>query len=114
MRILNKLTIASVKRNKKRSIVTMIGVALSVALIFTVVAIPMSAMNTLKNYQLETYGDFHYAFETSRATNFLSLKTFQTSRATIIPSRLNLVRMTFSLTALRRHTQSPTIRASIL
>lgn len=63
MRILNKLTIASVKRNKKRSIVTMIGVALSTALIFTVIAIPTSAMNTLKNYQLKTYGDFHYAFE---------------------------------------------------
>ena len=63
MRILNKLTIASVKRNKKRSIVTMIGVALSTALIFTVIAIPTSAMNTVKNYQLKTYGDFHYAFE---------------------------------------------------
>ncbi len=63
MRILNKLTIASVKRNKKRSIVTMIGVALSAALIFTVIAIPTSGMNTLRNYQIETYGDYHYAYE---------------------------------------------------
>ncbi|MBR5418703.1 ABC transporter permease [Candidatus Saccharibacteria bacterium] len=77
MRILSKLTIASVKRNKKRSIVTMIGVALSVALIFTVVAIPMSAMNTLKNYQLETYGDFHYAFESVPGDKLSIVENFQ-------------------------------------
>ncbi len=76
MRILSKLTIASVKRNKKRSIVTMIGVALSTALIFTVIAIPTSAFNALKNYQIDTYGDFHYAFENVPGDKLSIVETF--------------------------------------
>lgn len=63
MRILSKLTVSNLKRNKKRSIVTMIGVALSVALIFTVIAISTSFFGTIKNYQRDTFGDFHQSFE---------------------------------------------------
>ncbi len=63
MGVLAKLTSTNLKRNKKRSIVTMIGVALSVALLFTVIAIPTSFIQTLKLYQIEQYGDFHQLFE---------------------------------------------------
>ena len=68
MRILSKLTIASLKRNKRRSIVTMIGVALSAALIFTVIAIPLSYRESSKNYQKTVYGDFHQVFENVPST----------------------------------------------
>lgn len=63
MSILGKLTRANLKRNKKRSIVTAIGVALSVALLFTVIAIPTSFWETLRQYQISEYGDFHQSFE---------------------------------------------------
>lgn len=63
MRALNKLTIANLKKNRKRSIVTMIGVALSVALVFAVIAIGTSFWNTMRNYAISEYGDFHESFE---------------------------------------------------
>ena len=63
MGVLSKLTRANIKRNKKRSIVTMLGVALSVALLFTVIAIPTSFWETLKQFQISEYGDFHQSFE---------------------------------------------------
>ena len=63
MSVLSKLTRANIKRNKKRSIVTMLGVALSVALLFTVIAIPTSFWETLKQFQISEYGDFYQSFE---------------------------------------------------
>ena len=63
MGVLAKLTYSSLRRNKKRTVVTMIGVALSVALLFTVIAIPTSFWQTLKEYQISEYGDFHQSFE---------------------------------------------------
>ena len=63
MGVLGKLTRVNIKRNKKRSIVTMIGVALSVALLFTVIAIPTSFWQTLKEFQIAQYGNFHQSFE---------------------------------------------------
>ena len=63
MSTLAKLTRANIKRNKKRSIVTMLGVALSVALLFTVIAIPTSFWETLKQFQKDEYGDFHQSYE---------------------------------------------------
>ena len=63
MSVLSKLTRANIKRNKKRSIVTMLGVALSVALLFTVIAIPTSFWETLKQFQISQYGNFHQSFE---------------------------------------------------
>ena len=63
MSVLSKLTRANIRRNKKRSIVTMLGVALSVALLFTVVAIPTSFWETLKQFQISEYGDFYQSFE---------------------------------------------------
>ena len=63
MGVLNKLTYANLRQNRRRSIVTMIGVALSTALIFTVIAIPVSYFFSMKNYQAEFYGDYHEVFE---------------------------------------------------
>lgn len=63
MGVLGKLTRVNIRRNKKRSFVTMLGVALSVALLFTVIAIPTSFWETLKQYQISQYGNFYQSFE---------------------------------------------------
>ena len=63
MSVLSKLTCANIKRNKNRSIVTMLGVALSVALLFVVIAIPTSFWETLREYEISQYGNFHQSFE---------------------------------------------------
>ena len=63
MRVLSKLTRENIRKNLKRSIVTMIGVALSSALIFTIIAIPVSYFESIKNYERVEYGDCHESFE---------------------------------------------------
>ena len=62
MDLLNKLTIKSLKLNKKRTIVTIIGIMLSVALITAVATMYSSAIKSLINFETCRNGNFHIAF----------------------------------------------------
>ena len=62
MNLLNKLTIKNLKLNKKRTIVTIIGIILSVALITAVASMYASGIKSLINYETHEKGDFHVAF----------------------------------------------------
>lgn len=62
MGLLNKLTFTSLKLNKKRSIVTIIGIILSVALITAVASMVVSFKASLINYQISNNGNYHYGF----------------------------------------------------
>ena len=63
MNILNKFTLKSLSKNKKRTIVTIIGVALSAALICAVAGMLMSFKKTLVETTIQTRGNFHIRFE---------------------------------------------------
>ncbi|MBO5095800.1 MAG: ABC transporter permease [Bacilli bacterium] len=62
MNLLNKLTIKNLKLNKKRTVVTIIGIMLSVALITAVASIYASGIKSLINYETQIKGNFHTAF----------------------------------------------------
>ena len=62
MNILNKLTYKNLLLNKKRSVVTIVGIILSVALISAVASMVMSFKESLINYEKKTEGDYHYGF----------------------------------------------------
>ena len=62
MNLLNKLTINNLKLNKKRTIVTIVGIMLSVALITAVTSIYASGINSLIDYETREKGKFHVAF----------------------------------------------------
>ncbi len=62
MNLLNKLTIKNLKLNKKRTIVTIMGIILSVALITAVASIYASGIQSLINYETYQKGNFHVAF----------------------------------------------------
>ena len=62
MNLLNKLTIKNLKLNKKRTIVTIIGIMLSVALITAVASIYSSGINSLINFEKKRNGNYHVAF----------------------------------------------------
>ena len=62
MDLLNKLTIKSLKLNQKRTIVTIIGIMLSVALITAVATMYSSAIKSLINFETYHNGNFHIAF----------------------------------------------------
>jgi len=62
MNLLNKLTIKNLKLNKKRTIVTIIGIMLSVALITAVSSMFFSVKKSFINYEKDHGGDYHYLF----------------------------------------------------
>ena len=62
MNILNKLTIKNLKLNKKRTIVTIIGIILSVALICAVASMVSSFRESLIRFEINRDGNFHYGF----------------------------------------------------
>lgn len=62
MNLLNRLTIKNLKLNKRRTIVTIIGIMLSVALITVVATIYSSGIKSLILYEKKIQGNFHVAF----------------------------------------------------
>ena len=62
VKVLDNLTIKNLKLNKKRTIVTIIGIILSVALISAVASMFFSCRQSLIEYESKRSGNFHYAF----------------------------------------------------
>lgn len=77
MKILNKVSIKNLKFNKKRTISTIIGIILSVALICAVATMAISLQATLVQEAVDTAGYYH--LKLSNITND-NLKTLQNNR----------------------------------
>ena len=77
MDLLHKLTIKNLKLNKKRTIVTVIGIMLSVALITAVATMYSSAVDSLIHYETYQKGNFHFAFYNVSKSE---LSTFENNR----------------------------------
>lgn len=62
MNIMNKITLKSLIKNKTRTIVTIIGVILSAAMITAVTAFTSSIQQYIVNYSIAKIGDWHIMF----------------------------------------------------
>lgn len=69
MNILNKLTIKNLKLNKKRTIVTIIGIILSTALICAVSGMVSSFQQTVINQAIKNEGNRHLTVESVRSND---------------------------------------------
>ena len=78
MNLLNRLTLKSLKLNRKRTMVTIIGVMLSVALLCAVSSMYISGINSLKSYYGKEYGNYHVVFHNVPLSD---LSTFKHNRA---------------------------------
>ena len=74
MSLLNKLTIKNLKLNKKRTIVTIIGIVLSVALLTAVASMFFSAKESLIKFEKEKNGDYHWNFQDVPVENINDFK----------------------------------------
>ncbi len=63
MNLLNKLTLKNLKLNKKRTIVTIVGIILSVALLTAVSSMYSSVLKSLINFEVYEKGYFHVLFK---------------------------------------------------
>ncbi len=78
MNVLNRLTFQNLKLNKKRTIVTIIGILLSVALITAVSSIYVSLIKSLISYEIQEKGNFHVAYYDVPKSE---LQTFENNRS---------------------------------
>lgn len=62
MNIFNKVTLQSMKKSRTRTIVTIIGVVLSAAMITGVATFGISLLNYMTNGAIQKYGDWHVEF----------------------------------------------------
>ncbi|MBA9084955.1 putative ABC transport system permease protein [Fontibacillus solani] len=62
MNIFNKVTLQSLKKSRTRTIVTIIGVVLSAAMITGVLTFGVSLLNYMANGAAQKYGDWHVEF----------------------------------------------------
>lgn len=77
MKFLKMLTKKNLKLNRKRTIVTIIGVILSVALITTVADMYMTGVNSLIEYEKSLKGAFHYSI---KAVDYKDLEYIESNR----------------------------------
>ena len=78
MNLLKKLTKKNLLLNKKRTIVTIIGIILSVSLITAVSSLYVSLINSLISFETSEQGNFHVAFYDVPVND---LKKFQNNRS---------------------------------
>ena len=62
MNIVNKLTIRHLKENKRRTLVTIIGVIISVAMVMAVATLGVSFMDLLQRQSIATDGEWHVQY----------------------------------------------------
>ena len=62
MNLLNRLTTKNLKLNKKRTVVTIIGIILSVALLTAVASMFSSILQSTINYEIELRGNYHVGY----------------------------------------------------
>ncbi len=69
MNIMNSLTLRHLKLNKKRTIVTIIGVILSVSMITAVATFATSFLNMMQRNSIENTGNFHVQYKNVSSEN---------------------------------------------
>ena len=77
MNLLNKLTIKNLLLNKRRTIVTIIGIILSVALITSVASVYNSALESLKLFEINEVGNYHMIFYDVDSNNVDEIKNYR-------------------------------------
>lgn len=78
MNILKNITYKNLRLNKRRNIVTIIGIILSVALITALSSLVVSFKESIINLEKNINGDFHYSFDD---VNEKDLTIFQNNRS---------------------------------
>lgn len=66
MNILNELTVKNLKRNKKRTLVTIFGIILSVALVTAITTFVSSMQGSMIEYAKKNDGDYHILYRMCR------------------------------------------------
>ena len=96
MNILNNLTIKYLKLNKKRTIVTIIGIILSGAMISAVTTLAGSFQNLLLSTEIANHGAWEAVFEDVKYENIKYIENNEKFKDTMITAEYSMAKNTYS------------------
>lgn len=73
MNVFRKITIETLKKNRTRTIVTLIGVILSAAMLTAVTSLISSLQNNMLQSSIQSYGDWHIRIDDMQEADILAL-----------------------------------------
>lgn len=84
MNIVNKLTIRHLKLNKRRTLVTIFGVIISVAMITAVATISTSFLNLLQREEIASSGEWHVLYQNVNKKQIEAIKEDEATKTLIL------------------------------
>ncbi|MCJ7841563.1 ABC transporter permease [Lederbergia sp. NSJ-179] len=88
MNIMNKLTIRQLKQNKRRTLVTIIGVIISVAMLTAVATIAVSFMDLVKRQTIADSGEWHVIYHDVNQNQIDAIKKDDNTKKVILSKDL--------------------------
>ncbi|WP_142829717.1 ABC transporter permease [Planococcus soli] len=86
MNIINKVTIRHLKQNKRRSLVTIIGVIISVAMITAVATLGVSFLDMMVRQEIEKSGEWHVQYQNATKEQVEAIEQDSATQNTIVSS----------------------------
>lgn len=88
MNIVNKLTLRQLKQNKRRTLVTIIGVVISVAMITAVATIAISFMELMQRQTIADEGEWHVLYKNVNKDQLAAVKKDEATKTVVISKDL--------------------------
>ncbi|MBW8348480.1 FtsX-like permease family protein [Bacillus sp. IITD106] len=88
MNIVNKLTIRHLKENKRRTLVTIIGVIISVAMLTAVATIGVSFMDLMKRQTIADEGEWHVVYKDVNQAQVQAIKKDEDTKKLVLSKDL--------------------------
>jgi putative ABC transport system permease protein len=84
MNIVNKLTIRHLKQNKRRTLVTMIGVIISVAMVAAVATLGVSFLDLMKKQSIADDGEWHVLYKAVNKDQLEAIQKDEETKSVVI------------------------------
>ncbi|MCM3620380.1 FtsX-like permease family protein [Sutcliffiella horikoshii] len=88
MNIINKLTIRHLKKNKRRTMVTIIGVIISVAMVMAVATLGVSFLDLLKRQTIAENGEWHVQYKSVTSDQIKAIEEDGNTEKLILSSNI--------------------------
>ncbi|MFF2448203.1 ABC transporter permease [Neobacillus sp. NPDC058068] len=84
MNIVNKLTVRHLKQNKRRTLVTIIGVIISVAMVTAVATLGVSFMDLMQRQTIASEGEWHVLYKDVNKDQLEAIKNEEATKTVVI------------------------------
>jgi putative ABC transport system permease protein len=93
MNIVNKLTVRHLKENKRRTLVTIIGVIISVAMVMAVATLGVSFMDLLQRQSIATDGEWHLQYENVDSDQIDAIESDESTKTLVLANDVGYAKL---------------------